>query len=227
MPSLLPENRLCREPDRIVVLGAGLYTADLATQAVNIARSIMPKITGYLASTLRPIYGTGWFGIYFPDRRVWFLEQGTKPRTMTSLAGKVIPMWIEDPTGRERKANPKAETRVTQDGRTQVLIFRRVGVKGAAKGAKVKTGAYGLRVARYPGQAGRIAKREAAKPLTTAGKQGGRIAKGNVGVAWRNPGVQGRMFLNMAVTAAAEDEGVEADTAYLADEATFYHLVRL
>jgi hypothetical protein len=227
MPDLLPENRLCREPNRIIVIGAGTFTSDMATEATNVARSVMPKITGYLSTTLRPIYGVGWFGIYFPDRRVWFLEQGTRPFTMRSLQGKTIPMWVDDPTGTERRANPKAKVRITVDGRTQVQIFRRVGVKGAARGAKVTTGAYGLRVARYPGAPGRITRREASAPLTTAGRTGGRIAKGNVGVAWRNPGLDARFFLNMAMTSVAAEHGIDADAVYLADEATFYTLVRL
>jgi hypothetical protein len=219
----LPEDRLCPEPDRIIALVPGVvFTDDLATKAVDIARQVMPKVTGYLSTTLRPTHGVGWFGIYFPDRRIWFLEQGTRPFTMRSLQGKTIPMWVDDPTGAERRANPKAQTRFTVDGRTQVLIFRRVGVKGAQRGLKVGRGG-----ARYPGAPGRIARREAPKPFTTAGRTGGRIARGNIGVAWRNPGMTGRQFLNMAVAITCAEAGLEVDQLYLADDPTLFTLIRI
>lgn len=222
MPAMLPEVRMSSTPDRIIALvdPEWGYSTDLfAEHAITVAKEIMPKVTGSLAMTLTPLYGIGYFGIYFPDRRVWFLEQGTRARTMHSLSGKIIPMWIDDPTGKERRENPKARTRSTLDGRTQVLIFRRVGVKGAARQAR------GRRVARYPGQAGRIVRREAGQPLTTPGRTGGRIAKGNVGVSWRNPGMVGRRFLNYAMTVAAEADP-DVDKVYLADGVTSYALLR-
>lgn len=217
---LLPEVRMANQPDRILVLvdpDDNLDTGTLSLQALQNARDIMPKVTGQAAVSLELLSGPGHFGIYFPDRRVWFIEQGTRPHTMRSLAGKTIPMWIDDPTGAERKANPKAKVRRTIDNRTQVLIFRKVGIKGASR----KTNG-----ARYPGQPGRIARREAAKPLTATGRQGGRIAKGNVGVAWRNPGITGRSFLNVAVTMVAWDAGINPDKCYLVDSTTLYTLLR-
>lgn len=224
MPEVLPEDRLCAEPDRIIALVPGVtFTDDLATKAVDIAQQVMPKVSGYLATTLRTTHGVGWFGIYFPDRRIWFLERGTRPFTMRSLQGKTIPMWIDDPTGNERRANPKAQTRVTTDGRTQVLLFRRVGIKGA--GRSLKVGGRGR--ARYPGAPGRIVRREAAAPLTSAGRTGGRIAKGNVSVAWRNPGMVGRHFLNMAMAVTCAEAGLDVDQLYLADDPTFFTLIRI
>lgn len=233
MPTLLPEMHLSQRPDRIVALvEEGEDTDLLAERAIELAQEVMPKVTGYLTTTLRPIMGPNYFGIYFPDRRVWFLDQGTRPFTMHQLAGKTIPMWIDDPTGAERRKNPKAKTRRTIDGRLQVLIFRRVGTREGAQARKaskvVKLLSSGARVARYsyPGAAGRIARREAKKPMTSPGRTGGRIAKGNVGVAWRHPGLTGRQFLNFAVMASAEESGLDLPHVYLTDGATFFPLVR-
>jgi hypothetical protein len=127
---------------------------------------------------------------------VWFQEQGIRAFTMWSLKGKVIPMWVDDPTGTEREKNPKAQTRVTLSGKTQILIFRR---------------------ATNPGAPGRIAKREAPQPWTTAGRRPGAHARGNVGVKWRHPGLAPRKFLNHAVGAAARWGGIEPERIYAAD----------
>jgi hypothetical protein len=234
MPAeLLPEAQTCKEPDRILILvdpEAGLSPDVLAAQALFTAVSVMPKVTGYMVSTLRAIHDDTFFGIYFPDRRVWFQEQGIRPFTMHHVAGKVIPMWIEDPTGAERKANPKAKTRQTMDGRTQVLIFRKAAEKGARKTVRRKLPGDGVRTvsvpASYPGAPGRIARREASAPSTTAGRTGGRVARGNVGVRWRHPGIVGRHFLNYAMTTTAWDAGLDPDQIYLADSVTLFTLLR-
>jgi hypothetical protein len=229
---ILPEMRMCAEPNRIVaIVEDGEPTSELAARAVAAAQEVMPKVTGHLAGTLRPIFGSNFFGIYFPDRRIWFLEQGTRAHTMHSLAGKTVPMWIDDPSGSVRRENPKAKVRTTVDGRTQVQLFRRVGTKSgyrAWQSKVIRMTRSGVRVARYkyPGAAGRIARREAAKPLTSAGRTGGRIARGNVGVAWRNPGIQGRQMLNFAMTIAAEESDIDLTHLFLVDEATFSPLVR-
>lgn len=230
---LLPELRMAQEPDRIVCLVDAEDDVDtevLSAQAIQRARDIMPKVTGMLAASLRPMYGDQFFGIYFPDRRVWFQEQGTRPFTMRSLAGKPIPMWIDDPTGKERAANPKAKVRTTLDGRTQVLIFRRAAVKGARR-TVIRKGPGGTsRVAQvpasYPGAPGRIAKRESARPFTSPGRLGGAIASGNVGVRWRHPGIVGRQFLNAAMSMTAWGEGLDPDALYLVDGVTLYTLLR-
>lgn len=232
----LEEAHLAPRPNRaVMIIGEGSLfdTRALAEVAVDNARKIMPKITGQLASTLQPVYGDGYFGLYFPDRVVYFLDRGTRPFTMRSLAGKTIPMWIDDPTGAERKANPKAKTRRTVDGRNQVLIFRRVGRKPNRKQAHQARIAKLLgrpapkgSTARYPGQAGRIARREASAPDTTSGKLGGRVATGNVGVAWRHPGIGGRGFINYAMASVAIDYGLPVAQLCYVDDPAFYSLVR-
>ena len=216
MPELLPEVNLASQPNRIVMLvdlQAGLDTEMLAEQAVDTARGRMPKVTGHAASTLQPLFGEDFFGIYFPDKTVWYLERGISPFTMNSLQGKTIPMWIDDPTGEERKKNPKAKTRMTKDGRSQVLIFRRAAAKGSKK-VVMRRGSDGLPrpvtvPASYPGAAGRIVRRHANQPLTAAGKKPGQIATGNVGVRWRHPGTVGRMTMNSAIADTALDHGIE------------------
>lgn len=232
MPALQPESQLAPKPNRVVMLvapGASLFTnAVLAQRALERARAGMPKVTGHLASTLQPVYGEGFFGLYFPDRITYFLERGTQPFTMKNLAGKTVPMWIDDPTGAERRANPKAKRRVTRDGRTQILIFRKAASKGAKKTVyRTERGVLrAVQVPRsYPGAPGRIVRREAKAPATTPGKVGGQIAARNVGVRWRHPGIGAREFLNMAVTTVALDVGLDLGVLYLVDDPTFYQLV--
>lgn len=214
---MLPDVQLSPWPDRALVLvdpSAELPTDELAAHATELARQLLPKVTGTLAASIRSISGPNFFGIYFPDRRAWYLERGTRPFTMRSLSGKTVPMWVDDPTGKERRANPKAKTRLTVDGRNQVLIFRRVGTKTQD------------RRTRYPGAPGRIARREAGHPFTTPGRVAGRIARGNVGVAWRNPGIQGRQNLQAALSFCAEEYWLDADRMFFVDSASFYSLMR-
>lgn len=228
MPLTLPEVNLAPRPNRIVLLfDEDLESASLATEALELAQQRMPKVTGYAANSLLPVHGPGYFGIYFIDR-VWFLEQGINPFTMTRLHG-VIPMWIDDPTGQVRKENPKAKIRTTKDGRTQVKIFRYAARAGARK-TVLRRGSNGLlqpvTVPRsYPGAPGRIARRQAAQPLTAAGRQPGQIARGNVGVRWRHPGIVGRMFLNSAIADTALEHGIELKPLYICDDSTFFSLV--
>lgn len=212
-------------PDRMIMVVKGLSgrrARKLAQRATSEARSKMPKLTGAAASRLQPIYGKGYFGIWWGDSYVWFQENGIKPFTMKNLAGKTIPMWIDDPTGRERMNNPKAQTRTTASGRTQVLIFRKVAMPGQTRSdvkRNPKTGEleHRRRPASYPGAPGRIAKRESAQPFTTRGKKGGEVAKGNVGVRWRHPGLSPRQFLNNAITMAAQGDGILPIRCYAAD----------
>jgi len=115
-------------PDRMVLRAPDINDDEakyLAINAVHRARQTMPRVTGATANRLVPLYGEGWFGIYFPDPQAWFMEHGTAPRTMRSLAGKLIPMWVADADGSLRAKNPKIKIRHTEDGRTQVLIFRK------------------------------------------------------------------------------------------------------
>jgi hypothetical protein len=190
---------IAAHPDRLIMRVDGLSGSrarTLANVAVKEARRVMPKLTGGSASRLFPLYGQGFFGIGFQDSYVWFQEQGIRPFTMFALQGKTIPMWVDDLDGSERAKNPKAKTRLTLSGKTQVLIFRK---------------------AVQPGAPGRISKRETSRPFTTPGKVAGAVAKGNVGVKWRHPGLAPRKFLNHAVSLAAQQGGIVPNRIYAAD----------
>lgn len=220
------EMRLSERPDRVIMLVPGLAPARaraIANQAVREARRKMPKMTGDSARRLQPLYGKGFFGIYFPDSVVWFQDHGIRPFTMNNLEGKVIPMWVDDPTGSERAKNPKAKTRTTTSGKNQVLIFRKV----AKKGTRItkyrtdpKTGIKRVVVDKpgsYPGAPGRISTRESGSPRTTPGRVAGAIGRGNGGVRWRHPGIAPRLFLNNAMTLAAQWNNILPERIYVAD----------
>lgn len=200
---------LGRYPDRLVMstdLDADTNRL-IALDAVDVARRIMPKSTGTAASLLEPIYGDGYFGVRWVSNYVWFQERGISAFTMRSLAGKTIPMWIDDPTGAEARKNPKAPKRVTASGKRQVLIFRRAAKLGQRK--MVRRGDEMVNVpASFPGAPGRIALREARHPWTRAGKVGGQIAVRNVGVRWRHPGLIPRYFLHHSMELAAIGAGL-------------------
>lgn len=203
----------------------------LAINAVYAARQSMPRVTGATANRLRPVYGEGFFGIYFPDAWTWFQERGTKPFTMRSLAGKTIPMWVSDEDGQLRAKNSKIRVRTTEDGRVQVLIFRRAARIGQRKTVRRKnpvTGAIEVTttVASYPGAPGRIARRIPGMPNTPAGRVGGQIAAGNVGVRWRHPGLRAGQFLNSAIARSAFEAGLLIQTIYACDGAEWEALVK-
>jgi hypothetical protein len=197
----------------------GCYEA--AQLAVAHARALCPKLTGTGASGIQPLFGEGYFGLTWEMPYIWIQNQGAKPFLMRSLAGKTIPMWIDDPTGTERRDNPKAQTRTTESGRTQVLIFRRAAPIGTRKTVKRK-GPGGATIsvdvpASYPGAAGRIANREASAPYTTPGRLGGRIARGNIGIRWYFPGLAPRNFLEEGLHRAAQDVGTQGHIAIAFD----------
>lgn len=211
-------------PDRLIMLVPGLSGSkarNLANAALREARRVMPKLTGTSASRMFPLYGSGYFGLGWTDSYVWFQEQGIRPFTMFSLAGKTIPMWVDDPTGTEREKNPRAKTRVTMSGKVQVLIFRKAAMPGQMKtvSRKVAGGTYEQKQVpmSYPGAPGRISKREAPAPWTTAGRVAGQIARGNVGVRWRHPGLAPRKFLNHSLAFAAQQGGISPERVYAAD----------
>lgn len=188
----------------------------IALEAAAIARRSMPKFSGASAREIQPLWGHGFFGLRWSSPVVWYQEVGIRPFTMNRLAGKTIPMWIKDPTGVERARNPRAQVRVGEDGVPRVLIFRRAARHGQRKIVERN----GQRVdvpASYPGAPGRIAVREMAAPHTRRGKIGGRIAGGpdlarpNVGVRWRHPGLIGRSFLHRGMTQAAIQAGLDPD----------------
>jgi hypothetical protein len=219
------EMRISERPDRLIAVIPGMRPAQgrrIALEAARQARRRMPKLSGRGAKRIQPIYGRGFTGIFFGEPYIWFQENGIRPFTMNALAGKLIPMWIDDPTGQERAKNPKAKVRVTASGKTQVLIFRRAARKGQYKTVKRKNKVTGQMETKsvpmsWPGAPGRIGTREAAAPMTRAGKRGGQIARGNVGVRWRHPGLPPRKFLNSSLTLALGVNGIAATRFYVAD----------
>lgn len=203
-------------PNQLVMEVKGATIDDtkwMATAAVLAAKLYSPKLTGRTASQLYPVFWDGYFGIAWTDDYVWFQNQGIRPFTMTKLAGKVVPMWVDDPDGKTRAANPKAKTRTTGSGKVQVLIFRKAAKKGERKIVRRRVGGVMREVSvprSYPGAPGRIKTREAARPFTAPGKVGGRIAERNVGVRWRHPGLPPREYLQRSLRRAVEEHGFEA-----------------
>jgi len=218
--------RISERPDRLIMRVGGLSGArarNVANEAARIGRQLAPKLSGQMASRLFPLYGKEYFGVGWLDSYAWFQEQGISPFTMVALAGKTIPMWIDDPYGTLAQENPRAQTRITVSGRTQVLIFRRAAQLGARKTIRTKTaeGRYEEREVpmSYPGAPGRIGRRQSPQPWTTPGKVGGQIAPGNIGVRWRHPGLAPRLFLNHAITSAAQHAGIVPVRIYVCDRA--------
>ena len=218
-----PEFPLTSNPDRVIIVVpklSGPRARRCANAAARHARKLMPKLTGYSASRLFPLYGEGYFGLGWQDAYTWYQDNGIRPFTMFHLAGKTVPMWVDDPAGTERQRNPRAQTRVTVSGKVQVLIFRRAAQLGQTKTVRTKVaGQWEVRTvpASYPGAPGRIGVREAGRPWTTAGRTGGQIARGNIGVRWRHPGLAPRKFLNRGMVQAALENGILPDRIYVAD----------
>jgi hypothetical protein len=207
-------------PSRLYMEVEGLparETQQIARLAVAAARRRMPKMTGAGARSLKPLWGNGYFGMRWDDDYVWFQEIGIHPFTMKRLAGKVIPMWIPDPTGKERAANPKAKTKRSEDGRIFVLIFRRAAKPGQRK-TVTKGGVQTSVPMSYPGAPGRINRREMARPHTTVGKIAGAIGRPNVGVRWRHPGLTPRSFLHQGMITAAAESGIVPGPVYATNQ---------
>ena len=228
MPATLTETaelHISERPDRLIVVIPGMRPAQarrIALDAVKLARRSAPKLSGQSARRMQPLYGKGYYGIFFGGTPLWFQENGIRPFTMNALAGKVIPMWIDDPTGVERAKNPKAKTRRTASGKMQVLIFRKAAQRGQRKTVKRRNKVTGQIETTsvpmsYPGAPGRIGNREMSRPLTRSGKLGGQIAGGNVGVRWRHPGITPRKFMNNALTLASGMHGIAPTRIYVAD----------
>jgi hypothetical protein len=203
-----------QNPDRMIYVAPDMEVEqcyEAAQLAVAHAQALCPKLTGTGASGIRPIFGEGYFGLTWTMPYIWVQNTGAKPFLMRSLAGKTIPMWVDDPIGTTIRDNPKAKTRTTASGRTQVLIFRKAAPIGSRKTVKRK-GPGGATISvdvprSYPGAAGRIAQREAAAPYTTPGKLGGRVAAGNIGIRWYFPGLSPRSFLEEGLQRAASHMG--------------------
>lgn len=203
-------------PNTLEVLVAGLgeqAAHRLAILAVSRAQHIAPKSSGRGSQNLRPYWGKGFFGITWTDSYMWYQEAGIKAFTMRSLAGKLIPMWVNDRDGSEAAKIPiKDRTRRTRTdaaGKRQVLIFRKVSAMGARK--QVPTSTPGLMrsaPASYPGAPGRISHR-----VVENGRNTGRIAARvnglpHVGVRWRFPGLIGRGFMHHALQDTALSAGL-------------------
>lgn len=207
-------------PDRLYILAPGMprrLTRILSLQAAASARLLAPKLSGEGAQGIKTYFGDGFFGVRWDRAYLWYQEQGINPFTMTKLAGKTIPMWVDDPLGEEARANPKAKRRITETGRKQVLIFRKVGKIGARK-AVVQRDASGRIVNRrsvpqsYPGAPGRIVQRSYGFKDVQYGHTG-RIARlaprAHVGVRWRHPGIVGREWMQYSLQQVGQMAGIE------------------
>lgn len=198
------------------VEGMSIYECrDLAIRAARFARGFAPKATLQSSSRFFPIYGEGFFGVSWEHPYIWYQESGIKPFTMRSLAGKTIPMWLNDPDGKLRKENPKAKVRTLYGGRVQVLVFRRAAKLGQRKKVwRNEGGKMTLRSvpASYPGAPGRIAVNRSqgimrAGDVDPSARNPGWIAKGNVGVRWRHPGLPSARFIARAIYVVAIEAG--------------------
>lgn len=219
-------------PDRLYMRMPDKYAnpermKPVALSALAVARYSAPKLSGSAAAHLEAIWGRTYFGLRWQDSYLWYQEMGIRPFVMRSLAGKVIPMWVEDQDGSLRRQNPKIKSRTTADGRLQVLIFRKaakVGARKPAKGQALRRAAkrtattqrpIGTVPASYPGAPGRINRRTPGRPFSTQG--GGQIARTNVGVRWRHPGLYPRGFLHNALLAGARLHGLPQLAIYSAN----------
>lgn len=201
-------------PDQLIMTVVGLKIGQakvLAQKATRYAKQGAPKLTGQSSSRFEAVWGEEYFGVRWYDSYVWYQDKGIAPFTMRRLAGKTIPMWIDDPTGQVARENPKSKTRITMTGRKQTLLFRRAAKMGARKWVTKMVGGVATRVnvpASYPGAPGRIAGRVPGKPNTPTGYRGGAIMKGNQGVRWRHPGLQDREYLEYGLLRAVYEAGL-------------------
>jgi hypothetical protein len=204
----------------------------IAMRAAIIARELAPKLSVQSVSMFMGIWGEGFFGIQWEHPYVWYQEAGIRPFTMRNLAGKVVPMWLDDADGKLREANPKAKTRVTNSGRPQTLVFRRAAAMGARKSVWRQVGGVMTRVSvpqSYPGAPGRIAVNRSQGILRMGdvnpnAANVGQIAPGNVGVRWRHPGLAGGRFIEGGMRLAAQEAGLLIDKVkYLDRTNAEYH----
>lgn len=191
----------------------------MAQQAVRLARTLIPKMSGSAAKGLSPYWTESTFGIGWAHTYVWFQEAGIKPFTMSRLAGKTIPMWIDDPTGAEARKSPKAQQRTTVSGKHQILIFRKAALPGARKQVARRNARGGITGYRsvprsYPGAPGRISHRFASGKIASTPTR----ATPHVGVRWRFPGLDGRGFLQHSVQTVAAEHQMAQTTLYATHE---------
>lgn len=204
------------QPNRLYINVPNLpaTTAERLSQiAVRIAQQLAPKMSGAGAKSIEPYFGNGFFGMRWDRPYMWDQEAGTRPFTMRSLAGKTIPMWIDDPTGKLlREQGPKAKTRITASGKRQVLMFRKVAKIGQTKTKTIRR-PDGTLIQRqvpasYPGAAGRISHREITEYPRSNGKIAKMVSRAHVGVRWRHPGLVGRGFMHHALTEVSVQMGL-------------------
>jgi hypothetical protein len=196
-------------PDRLYVNAPGL-TVETARRISEIASA--PKLSGAGARSIHSYYGEGFFGLAWDRSYMWNQEAGAKPFTMRRLAGKTIPMWIDDPTGKVARENPKADKRVTASGRRQVKIFRKAAKIGARKTVVSRDSAGRLIhrdvPASFPGAPGRISHREIVEYPHTTGRIAKMVSRSHVGVRWRHPGLVGRNFMHEALVQTSVQVGL-------------------
>jgi hypothetical protein len=187
----------------------------VAIDACIAARTFAPKATSASSAKFYPVWGEGWFGVAWEHPYVFYTEAGIRPFTMRSLAGKVVPMWVNDPDGKQARENPKAKTRILDDGRKQVLIFRRAARQGQRKNVWRNQNGSMVRKSvpmSYPGAPGRIAVNRSqgimrSGDVDPSSRNPGQIAPRNVGVRWRHPGTDGSRFLARGLYVAAVANG--------------------
>ena len=194
--------------------GMDIEQAELvATKALERTKDYLPRATGGSSATLATIFGHEWFGLEWDADAIWYQEEGIKPFTMRSLAGKTIPMWVKDRDGSMRTKNPKIKQRTRADtGEIEVLIFRKAAQLGARKeSCKVIKGKLVQQnvPASYPGAPGRIAVNRSQGVIRQGdvdpnASNPGQIAKKNVGVRWRHPGLDAGRYMVRGMTDAAE-----------------------
>lgn len=196
-------------------------TQRMAERAAQLTKQYLPRATGAAAGGVSPIWGEEWFGVEWKQDSVWFQDQGIQPFTMRNLAGKTIPMWVKDKSGELRRNNPKIKTRVRADtGETEVMIFRKAAPIGQRRQDwRMRNGRL-ERVdvpASYPGAPGRIAVNRSQGQIRD---DDGKISKGNVGVRWRHPGLDGGAYIARGMSDAAAEFGVPVeDVQYLPESA--------
>lgn len=188
---------------------------ELAVLCAARAKAIAPKVSGQGARGIKEFHGKGYFGLRWDSSYLWYVESGTKPHTLRSIAGKTVPMWLPDPLGRLAHDNPKAKTRITEDGRKQTLIFRRAAKMGQHKDVVKRDSKGRLQVrqvpASYPGAAGRINLRrwpDFPGGTGTNGRIMSTIARPHIGVRWRHPGIVGKHFMAHAITSVCFEAGI-------------------
>lgn len=135
-----------------------------------------------------------------------------------TVTHNTIPMWVDDWTGEMHRADPKAKTRITANGRRQILIFRKVGKIGARKRVAVRDGQGRLQRWRsvpqsYPGAPGRIVQRQWG-PVGSTGRIALLLSMPHVGVRWRHPGLMPREFMQHAIQQVAMANGIEDTRIY-------------